>query len=192
MKTTYAMGLDFGTNSMRVLIVDVRDGRELSSAVGNYPRGDSGIILDREQPDLARQDPTDYLATITSAVKQAIEWASNDGEFTPRHIIGIGVDTTGSTPMPVDRKGQSLAIAGPFAGNPDAMAWLWKDHTGHAEANELTSAAENCDLPTLKKSVEDIPPNGSGPRFSAVRALRPPWLPLPTPGLKSPIGFPPC
>lgn len=151
MKTTYAMGLDFGTNSMRVLIVDVRDGRELSSAVGNYPQGDSGVILDREQPDLARQNPADYLATIKTAVTQAIEWASNDGEFSPRHIIGIGVDTTGSTPMPVDRNGRSLAMVGPFAGNPDAMAWLWKDHTGHAEAAELTAAAEKLRPAYLKR-----------------------------------------
>jgi L-ribulokinase len=151
MDARYAIGLDFGTNSMRVLIVDVRDGRELSSAVGNYERGDAGVILDSKQPDLARQDPADYLATIASTVTKALEWAAADGEFTPRHVIGIGVDTTGSTPMPVDRAGRSLSFLPQFAGNPDAMAWLWKDHTGHAEAEELTATAARLRPAYLKK-----------------------------------------
>jgi L-ribulokinase len=137
----YALGLDFGTNSMRVLVVDVRDGRELSSAVGNYQSGTAGVVLDSRVPDLARQNPADYLSCIHSAVVQALEYASTDGEFSTRHVIGIGVDTTGSTPMPIDKQARSLSMLSGFAGNPDAMAWLWKDHTGHAEAEELTAAA---------------------------------------------------
>jgi L-ribulokinase len=151
MDSRYAIGLDFGSNSMRVLIVDVRDGRELASAVATYPSGDQGIVLDSQVPDLARQNPADYLATIQSAVKEAVQAAAADREFSPKNVIGIGVDTTGSTPMPVDRQARSLSMLPQYAGNRDAMAWLWKDHTGHAEAEELTSAAAKMRPAYLKK-----------------------------------------
>jgi L-ribulokinase len=136
---------------MRVLIVDVGDGRELASTVGPYACGDAGVVLDPQRPDLARQDPADYLRTIEEAVKQALEYAAIDGEFSPRHVIGIGVDTTGSTPMPIDRRARSLSMLSEFEGNPDAMAWLWKDHTGHAEAAELTRVAARMRPAYLKK-----------------------------------------
>jgi L-ribulokinase len=151
MEARYAVGLDFGSNSMRVLVVDVRDGRELASAIGNYPHGDMGIVLDSKQPDLARQDPADYLTCIHAAVKQALEYAATDGEFSPRHVIGLGVDTTGSTPMPIDKQARSLSMTPAFAGNPDAMAWLWKDHTGHAEAEQITTTAAKMRPAYLKK-----------------------------------------
>jgi L-ribulokinase len=141
MSGSYTIGLDFGTNSVRAIVVDVRDGRELASAVHNYARGQHGIILDANDPDLARQHPADYLAGIHSAIEQALEQASTDGEFSPRHVIGIGVDTTGSTPIPVDAQGRALALLPQFESNPAAMAWLWKDHTAHAEAARITELA---------------------------------------------------
>jgi L-ribulokinase len=147
----YTIGLDFGTNSMRALIVDVRDGRELASAVENYPSGDVGVVLDARVPDLARQNPADYLLVIERAVTAAVKAASADKQFSPAQVIGLGVDTTGSTPMPVDRQARSLAMLPQFSGNPDAMAWLWKDHTGHAEAEELTAAAGKLRPAYLKK-----------------------------------------
>jgi L-ribulokinase len=153
MEARYTIGLDFGSNSMRVLVVDVRSGRELASAVQPYPHGSSGIVLDPNQPDLARQHPGDYLTCIEQGMKLALEQAAGDpsGEFTPRHVIGIGVDTTGSTPMPVDQQGRSLVSHPQFATNPNAMAWLWKDHTGHAEAEEITHLAGEMRPQYLKK-----------------------------------------
>ncbi len=135
----YVIGLDFGTNSMRTLIVDVRNGRELASFVADYPTGDAGVVLDDTDADLARQNPADYLEAISRGITQALEHAATDGEFSANSVIGIGVDTTGSTPMPVDRQGRSLAMLPGFAGNPHAMAWLWKDHTAHDEAEEITA-----------------------------------------------------
>jgi len=149
--THYTLGLDFGTNSMRALIVDVRDGRELASAVENYPSGNCGVVLDSKLPDLARQNPADYLFTIQAGVSAALKSAAADREFSPKNVIGIGVDTTGSTPMPVDQRARSLSMLPHFAGNPDAMAWLWKDHTGHAEAEELTATAAKMRPAYLKK-----------------------------------------
>ncbi len=142
MSRQFTIGLDFGTNSMRALVVDITNGRELAEAVADYPSGEKGIILDDSNPDLARQHPLDYPKVIEKAVTAAIAIAKKDASFDPKHVIGLGVDTTGSTPMPVDAEGNSLTSNPKFADNPNAMAWLWKDHTGHAEASEWTAAAE--------------------------------------------------
>lgn len=142
MSSKYTVGLDFGTNSVRALIVDVADGSEVGGSVWNYQYGEDGVIIDHDQPDLARQHPRDYMEGTKQAVKGALTDAGSLTDFSPGDVIGIGVDTTGSTPMPVDREGQALAFRPEFAENPAAMAWLWKDHTGHAEAAEITAKAE--------------------------------------------------
>jgi len=141
-KPNYALGLDYGTNSVRALIVDVKNGREVGTAIHAYETGEAGIILDPSDPNLARQNPADYVKGIEVSVKQALAQARrNDTNFDPGRIIGIGIDTTGSTPLPVDREGVPLAMKKEFRNNPNAMAWLWKDHTGHAEAAEITALA---------------------------------------------------
>ena len=142
MKSKFSLGLDFGTNSVRALLVDIRTGRELATHVYAYPSGQAGIILDSRNPDLARQNPADYVAGIEVAVRRTLAKAKKtDRRFDPDGVIGIGVDTTGSTPLPVDRDGTPLCFAKEFRRNPNAMAWLWKDHTGHAEAAEITALA---------------------------------------------------
>ena len=138
----YTIGLDYGTNSVRCLIVDVTSGAEVGTAVYEYETGQAGIILDPADHNLARQNPADYLKGIEIAVKAAIAEAKKaDKNFDPNQVIGIGVDTTGSTPMPVDRNGSPLSMLDRFKDNPNAYAWLWKDHTGFAEAAEITELA---------------------------------------------------
>ena len=140
----YALGLDYGTNSVRAVIVALGDGREVGSCVGDYPSGEAGILLDPSDPNLARQNPQDYLDGLVEVVHGAIEKARTaDGRFDPRNIIGIGVDTTGSTPIPVTAEGLPLALLPDFKDNLNAMAWLWKDHTSHAEAAKITEAARD-------------------------------------------------
>jgi len=141
MAAKFALGLDFGTNSVRALIVETSTGREAATAVCNYSHGEAGILLDHKDPNLARQHPADYLEGIEKCVTQAIKLAKKDRRFSADNIIGIGVDTTGSTPIPVDENGEPLAFKKQFARDLHAMAWLWKDHTGHAEAEEITAAA---------------------------------------------------
>ena len=139
----YTIGLDYGTNSVRCLIVDVANGKELGTAVYEYETGEAGIILDPADHNLARQNPADYLKGIEVTVKAAIAEAKNAAKgFEPDQIIGIGIDTTGSTPIPVDKDGTPLGMLDAFKDNPSAHAWLWKDHTGHAEAAEITALAE--------------------------------------------------
>ena len=109
--TKYTIGLDYGTNSVRTLIVNVANGREVASAVWNYEHGTQGVILARD-PNLARQHPADYVKGAEVTIKKALGLAKRAVRgFAPEQIIGIGVDTTGSTPLPVDGHGRPLAFA---------------------------------------------------------------------------------
>jgi len=137
----YTLGLDYGTNSVRAVIVDAANGREVATAVWNYAHGVQGVILSRD-PNLARQDPADYVKGAEVTIGKALAAANKAVRgFKPDQVIGIGVDTTGSTPIPVDENGRPLAFGKRFGKNPAAMAWLWKDHTGVAEAAEITELA---------------------------------------------------
>ncbi|MBN1302558.1 MAG: ribulokinase [Melioribacteraceae bacterium] len=138
----YSIGLDFGTNSCRSVIVDLSDGNELASYVFNYPSGDAGVIVSKEDPNLARQNPADYIDGIKIIIKESVKKAAeSSSDFTADKIIGIGVDTTGSSPMPVDREGNPLCFREKYKNNPAAMVWLWKDHTGYEEAAAITEIA---------------------------------------------------
>lgn len=153
--TNYTIGLDFGTNSMRALIVDTASGKEVGTGVVHYPSGgtggEQGIILDKSNPDLARQNPSDYLYCIENGIKLALAEAAKAPGFSPFQVVGLGVDTTGSTPMPVDACNRALSSTPGFENDPNAMAWLWKDHTSHAEAAEITAAAAKMRPEYLKK-----------------------------------------
>ncbi len=141
MPSQFTIGLDYGTNSVRALIVDASNGREVAESVWNYEHGDAGVILARD-PHLARQHPADYVQGAEASVRRALTAAKKKVRgFKPEQVVAIGVDTTGSTPLPVDERGEALALSRRFAKNPAAMAWLWKDHTGVAEAEEITALA---------------------------------------------------
>ncbi len=139
----YTIGLDYGTNSVRAVLVDVSNGEEVGTSVWGFETGQAGIILDAADHNLARQNPADYLKGLEITVKEVIKKAGKtDKNFTADEIIGIGIDTTGSTPIPVDKDGGALALKDEFKDNPNAHAWLWKDYTGHGEAAEITELAE--------------------------------------------------
>lgn len=140
-----AIGVDYGTNSVRALLVDVADGREVATAVYDYRRGDKGIITDPRDPNVARQHPWDYVDGFFATVQQVMHGVD------PADIVGIGVDTTGSTPIPTDASGMPLALDPKWDNEPAAMAWLWKDHTGHEEAAEITALAKEMNRPFLAK-----------------------------------------
>src|ERR1044071_3364557 len=94
----YSIGLDYGTNSVRTIIVNIANGREVATAVWNYAQGDHGVILSRD-PNLARQKPAEYVTGTEATIKKALAAARRDvPRFKPEQIIGVGVDTTGSTP----------------------------------------------------------------------------------------------
>jgi L-ribulokinase len=141
MARAYTLGVDFGTNSVRAVVVDCADGRMIGTRVFHYPSGDQGVLLDARDPHLARQNPADYLEGLRESVRGAIADASREPAFAPARVIGIGVDTTGSTPIPVDADNRPLSVHPRWAGEPAAQAWLWKDHTAAAEAAAITRLA---------------------------------------------------
>ena len=142
-----ALGVDYGTNSVRALLVDVADGavEEVAHVVDDYRHGERGIIVDPRDPNVARQNPHDYVDGFFATVREVMEGVD------PADVVGIGVDTTGSTPLPVDVNGLPLAFDERFASEPAAMAWLWKDHTSYAEAAEITALAQEMERPFLAK-----------------------------------------
>ncbi len=138
----YSLGIDYGTNSCRSLLIDLDNGAEVGSTVFNYPSGVMGILLDPKDPHVARQNPQDYLDGLEAVVSGALQQAqTNVPGFDPAQVIGIGIDTTGSTPIPVNKEGTPLGLLPEFKNNLNAMVWLWKDHTGYAEAAEITELA---------------------------------------------------
>ncbi len=145
----FALGLDFGTGSVRALFVDTRDGTEIATASCNYASGDHGVLGDPHDPDVARQHPGDHLHGAITAVRDALAEARQHAGFQPQHLVGIGVDTTGSTPLPVDVSLRPLAMLPDCRGDLAAQAWLWKDHSAHAEAAEITDRARRLGLPYL-------------------------------------------
>jgi L-ribulokinase len=151
MTKAYAIGVDFGTNSVRALIVDLADGAEVAADVYAYRRGEAGVLLDRRDPNLARQSPADYIDGFFASVAGAVAKARQVAGFDPQGVVGIGVDTTGSTPIPVNADGVALALLPQFENDLAAQAWLWKDHTAHAEAEEITRRAVDGGYPYLAK-----------------------------------------
>ena len=137
----FTIGIDYGTNSVRAVVVDCADGRVRGTGIFEYPSGDKGVLLHPRDPHLARQNPADYLEGLKQSVSAALADARSKGGFQPAEVIGIGVDTTGSTPLPVDAHARPLALDSRWKNNLAAHAWLWKDHTSAAEASAITAAA---------------------------------------------------
>jgi L-ribulokinase len=139
--SAYTIGVDYGTNSVRAVVVDCTDGRTVGTRVFDYPSGDHGVLLDPKQPHLARQNPADYVEGLRVAVADALIAAAAEPGFSREGVIGIGVDTTGSTPLPIDSEARPLALDSKWSSNLAAHAWLWKDHTSTAEAAAITETA---------------------------------------------------
>jgi len=132
------IGMDFGTDSVRTVIIDASNGREISSAVAYYTRWGKGLYCDPAKNQF-RQHPSDQIETLEKTVKAALAHAPPG---TAGKVKGISVDTTGSTPGPVDRTGTPLALTPGFEENPNAMFVIWKDHTAVAEAEEINRLAK--------------------------------------------------
>ncbi len=137
----FTLGIDYGTNSVRALVVRCADGAELASCVVNYPSGKEGVLLDPRDHHLARQHPGDYLVGLEKSVRGALAAAKKTRGFAAANVIGLGVDTTGSSPIPVDAKNVPLALSPQWRKNLQAQCWLWKDHTSHREAARITELA---------------------------------------------------
>ncbi|MGI4874713.1 MAG: ribulokinase [Janthinobacterium lividum] len=130
----YVIGLDYGTDSVRALLVDAHSGAEIAQAVYYYPRWKQGQYCNPTKNQF-RQHPLDHLEGLEATVREVA------AQVPAAHIRGLAIDTTGSTPGPVDAQGQLLGMLPEFADNPNALFVLWKDHTALAEAAEINHKA---------------------------------------------------
>lgn len=149
----YSIGFDFGTNSCRGILVNIKNGKEECDQVYNYKIGTNGVVLSKTNPLLARQHPIEYSNSLIYCAKKIIDKAKKKiPNFNADQIVGIGVDTTGSSPMPVDEKGIPIAFKKKYKNNPNALVWLWKDHTSYKEAEKITTVA-NKYFPSYLKNI---------------------------------------
>ena len=138
MAERYVIGVDYGTDSVRSVIVDADSGKEIASSVFNYPRWRDGLFCNPAKNQF-RQHPSDYVEGLEATIKECLKAA---GSSVRNSIKAIAVDTTGSTPVAVDKHGTPLALTPGFENNPNAMFVLWKDHTSTKEAMEINEHAE--------------------------------------------------
>lgn len=135
----YVIGLDFGSDSVRALVVDASDGKEISSAVAEYPRWARGEFCVPSENQY-RQHPLDHIESMEKCVREAL---ASCGTEVADNVAGISVSATASTPVLVDRDGTPLALLPRYAENPDAMFVLWKDHTAMDEADRINAVAKS-------------------------------------------------
>lgn len=146
MTRAYVIGVDYGTDSVRSVIADAHSGEEVASAVFAYPRWRDGLFCDAAINQF-RQHPQDYIDGLQATIVQCLDQA---GETVRSSIKAIAVDTTGSTPVAVNRAGTPLSLTEAFANNPNAMFVLWKDHTATKEAAQINVHAQRYDINYLQ------------------------------------------
>jgi len=146
MKENYVIGIDFGTDSVRSVLVNANNGHELSSSVFYYPRWKKGLYNDPSINQF-RQHPLDYIEGITSTIRECLQ---NVALSIVQNVVAISVDTTGSTPIAVNATGVPLSLLPEFSDNPNAMFILWKDHTSVAEAKEINEHGNKFEQNYLK------------------------------------------
>ncbi len=139
MKKKNVIGIDFGTDSVRCIIVDSTNGTLLSEGISQFKRWKQGLYCNN-QINQFRQHPLDYIESLEESIKEAIH--TLDAESI-ENICALAIDTTGSTPCAVDKTGTPLALSKEFENNPNAMFVLWKDHTAIAEATEINTLAHS-------------------------------------------------
>ncbi|HLA41253.1 MAG TPA: ribulokinase [Candidatus Glassbacteria bacterium] len=139
MERSFVIGVDFGTDSVRALVADTSDGSQAGAAVAEFSRWSDGLYCD-PAANRFRQHPLDHIESLERAVAGALKDA---GAGAAGRVAAISVDTTGSTPGPLDSYGAPLGLDERFAEDPDALFVLWKDHTSVDEAAEINRAARS-------------------------------------------------
>lgn len=138
MKRKLCIGIDYGTDSVRSVLVDSADGNEIASSVFDYPRWGKGLYCNASENQF-RQHPLDYIEGLESSVRSILK-ADPDASH---DVVAISIDTTGSTPVAVNKAGVPLSVLPEFSENPNAMFILWKDHTAIQEADQINALSHS-------------------------------------------------
>ncbi|MDH6306565.1 L-ribulokinase [Parabacteroides sp. PF5-5] len=141
-KTKLVIGIDYGTDSCRALVVDTQSGEELASEVVWYPRWKAGLYCEPKKNQY-RQHPLDYIESLEAVIKAVLAKCPSDAA---ERVVGLSFDTTGSTPVLLNEEGLPLAMLPEYAENPNAMFVLWKDHTALREADEINALAKEWEV----------------------------------------------
>lgn len=134
----YVIGLDYGTDSVRAVLIDTENGSELATSVSYYQRWKDGKFC-KPEINQFRQHPLDHIEGLEKTISTVVK----ESGVAPEHIVSICIDTTGSSPLPVNKDGIALSLLPEFSENPNAMMVLWKDHTSINEAEEINHLARN-------------------------------------------------
>lgn len=145
-KNSYVIGVDFGTDSVRSVLLDAANGNEISTSISYYRRWGKGLYCDASKSQF-RQHPLDYIEGMTQTIQDCVKKA---GQEIMQNIKAISIDTTGSTPIAVDAEGTPLALTSGFEENPNAMFLLWKDHTSVKEAAEINMHSKKFNIDYLQ------------------------------------------
>ncbi len=140
MNNEFSLGIDFGSNAVRLMMVNISNGEEVAQVAQLYTGGEDGVFYDPSDVNVARQSPGSYLEAMVAAM-QLLKNQRELSDFNWYNIKGIGIDATGSTPIPVDEQNRPLASYEKFKDNLNAKAWMWKDHTSESEAAAITRLA---------------------------------------------------
>jgi len=145
-KENYVIGVDYGTDSVRSILVDAGNGREIASSIFYYPRWKEGLYC-HPASNRFRQHPLDYIEGLEQTIRACLSQA---GSAVAGRVKAISIDTTGSTPVAVDETGTPLGLLPGFEENPNALFVLWKDHTATKEAAEINAHAAKFDVNYLQ------------------------------------------
>ena len=142
MNKKYTIGVDYGTQSGRAVLVEVATGKEIATAVKVYPHGVMDEYLPdgktKLKPDWALEHPQDYLDVLSETIPAVIK----EAKIKPEDIIGVAIDFTACTMLPTDTEGKPLCFYDEYKSNPHAYVKLWKHHAAQNEANKLNKIAE--------------------------------------------------
>lgn len=147
MSDHFVLGIDYGTDSVRTVLLNAFTGEEIASSVFSYPRWKDGLHCNAASNQF-RQHPLDYLEGLEATIKDCLEKTGRPGIAS--NVVGISVDTTGSTPVAVNEQGTPLGLLPGLENNPNAMFVLWKDHTSTQEAEEINKHAEKFEINYLQ------------------------------------------
>jgi L-ribulokinase len=178
--TKYTIGIDFGTESARAVLVDLADGREIAEAVHPYADGvideripGTNVVL---EPDTALQNPDDYVAAVKTTVPKVLAASG----VSPDDVIGIGIDFTACTMLPAKADGTPLCDLPEYHDNPHAWVKLWKHHAAQPEATASTKWPASAARPGFRATAARSRRNGSFPRCSRSSTTPPRSMTLPT------------